>query len=115
VASTITNYSNLINVNFPISGADNDSQGFRTNYIEIQAALKVASDEISSLQLLLNDPSDVKLNNYTTTELYNLGTDLDNGTMVFLTSGGGKTYQRPAYFNSGTWYVLNTGTAVVLP
>lgn len=115
MASTITNYSNLINVNFPISGADNDSQGFRTNYIEIQAALKVASDEISALQLKLNNPADVKLNNYTASELYNLGTDLDDGTMVFLTTGIDKLYQRPAYFNSGTWYVVNTGTAVVLP
>ena len=114
MASTITNYSNLINVNFPISGLDNDSQGFRTNYIEIQAALKVASDEISALQLALNNPSNIKLNNYTTSELYNLGTNLDNGTMVFLTTGTGVSYYKPAYFNSGTWYVM-TGTSVSLP
>lgn len=50
MTSAINTYSNAINVNFPIPGADNDTQGFRTNYSRIQAALNVAADEISSLQ-----------------------------------------------------------------
>lgn len=51
MSSTITNYSNSINVNFPIPGEDNDSQGFRSNFSKIQTALGIAGDEISDLQL----------------------------------------------------------------
>lgn len=50
MSSTITNYSNLINTNFPVAGEDNDSQGFRTNFARIQTALSIASDEVTSLQ-----------------------------------------------------------------
>jgi hypothetical protein len=51
VASTITQYSNLININFPVPGEDNDSQGFRTNFAKIQNALSVASQEITNVQV----------------------------------------------------------------
>jgi len=51
VASTITNYSNQININFPVAGQDNDSQGFRTNFAKIQSALSIADDEITKVQL----------------------------------------------------------------
>ena len=39
-----------INVAFPVSGQDNNSQGFRDNFLAIQAALGVANIEISALQ-----------------------------------------------------------------
>lgn len=61
MASTITQYSNLINVNFPVPGEDNDSQGFRSNFAKIQSALGVASREISTIQagaVNLNDSND---------------------------------------------------------
>ena len=109
MASNISTYSGAINVNFPIAGADNDSQVFRTNYSKIQSALDVASDEISALQLVTTNPSNLVLNNYTPSELFNLGTSLDDGTMVFLTDG----YFKPVYINSGTWYTM-TGTSVTL-
>lgn len=51
MASTITNYSNQININFPVAGQDNDSQGFRTNFAKIQSALSIADDEITKVQL----------------------------------------------------------------
>lgn len=51
MASTITQYSNLINVNFPVPGEDNDSQGFRSNFANIQSALSLAGKEISDVQL----------------------------------------------------------------
>lgn len=50
MASTITQYSNLIDVNFPVPGEDNDSQGFRSNFGKIQSALTVAGREISAIQ-----------------------------------------------------------------
>lgn len=50
MSSTITNYSNSININYPVPGEDNDTQGFRNNFSKIQAALTVASKEITNLQ-----------------------------------------------------------------
>lgn len=61
MASTITQYSNLINVNFPVPGADNDSQGFRSNFANIQSALSRAGKEISDIQISavnLNETND---------------------------------------------------------
>jgi hypothetical protein len=51
VASTITQYSNLINVNYPVPGEDNDSQGFRSNFANIQSALSRAEKEITDIQV----------------------------------------------------------------
>ena len=60
MTSTVTNYSNNINVTFPITGVVNSSQGFRDNFSTISNAFTVASSEISDLQLyvdsLLNTP-----------------------------------------------------------
>lgn len=60
MTSTVTNYSNNINVTFPIAGVVNSSQGFRDNFSNISNAFTVASSEISDLQLyvdsLLNTP-----------------------------------------------------------
>lgn len=50
MASTITQYSNLININYPIPGVNNDTQGFRSNFSRIQSAFSRAGDEISELQ-----------------------------------------------------------------
>ncbi len=50
MSSTVTNYSNQINVNFPVAGEDNDSQGFRSNFSRIQNAFLSASKEITNLQ-----------------------------------------------------------------
>ena len=35
MTSSVTQYSSLIDVSFPIPGEDNDTQGFRNNYIQI--------------------------------------------------------------------------------
>lgn len=40
----------VINSNFPVAGADNDSQGFRDNFFSISAALAVAKTELTELQ-----------------------------------------------------------------
>ena len=39
-----------ININYPIAGQDNDTQGFRTNFQTIKTALDTASSEIGALQ-----------------------------------------------------------------
>jgi hypothetical protein len=61
VPSTVTNFSNQINVNFPVAGEDNDSQGFRSNFSRIQNAFLSASKELTELQtnsVSLNDQND---------------------------------------------------------
>ena len=65
MSSTVTNYSNQINVNFPVAGEDNDSQGFRSNFSRIQNAFLSASKEITELQInsvSLNDQNDFSNN-----------------------------------------------------
>jgi collagen type VII alpha len=50
-----SNISTLgINVNFPVTGLSNNSQGFRDNFSAIKAALDVANAEISTLQVTVN-------------------------------------------------------------
>lgn len=45
---TIINYSN-IDVNYPVAGQDNDSQGFRTNFTAISSAFAEADSALSNL------------------------------------------------------------------
>lgn len=47
---------NTIDVDFPVAGIDNDSQGFRDNFSSIKAGLATAKSEITGLQsaVLLN-------------------------------------------------------------
>jgi hypothetical protein len=51
VSSTVTQFSSQININFPVAGEDNDSQGFRSNFSKIQNAFLSASKEITDLQV----------------------------------------------------------------
>ena len=51
MTSSVTNYSNFININFPVPGADNDTQEFRSNFSRIQNAFTVVSDELTNLQI----------------------------------------------------------------
>ena len=52
--STITNYSGNIDTLYPISGQDNNSQGFRDNFANIRQALNIAANEINTLNLNLS-------------------------------------------------------------
>ncbi len=42
--------ASAIDETYPVSGVDNDSQGFRDNFSATQAALLVAKNEITDLQ-----------------------------------------------------------------
>lgn len=52
MTSTVTDVSSLIDSTFPVPGADNDTQGFRNNFGNIQTALARAAFEISDLQII---------------------------------------------------------------
>ena len=52
MSSTITQYSSLINVNFPLIGADvSNCHEFHSNFSKIQSSLSIAGNEITSIQL----------------------------------------------------------------
>ena len=51
MSNTVTNFSSQINVNFPVAGEDNDSQGFRSNFSKIQNALGSAGQQLDGLQI----------------------------------------------------------------
>ena len=51
MANTTTDHINKINTIYPVSGIDNDSQGFRDNFTSIKEALNSANDDITNLQL----------------------------------------------------------------
>lgn len=50
MASTVTTYSDLINISYPTPGADNDLKGFHDNFSNIKSALSLLSNEITTLQ-----------------------------------------------------------------
>lgn len=61
MSSTVTNFSNNINVLYPVPGVDNDTQGFRDNFASIKNALQSAAQELTQLDLnsvKLNDEND---------------------------------------------------------
>ena len=66
MTSTITNYSALIDTTYPVPGVDNDTQGFRDNYIQIKRGLESAASEITDLQI----------------SQYEVNTRLNNATVV---------------------------------
>jgi hypothetical protein len=127
MTSTITNFTNSIDVNYPVAGVDNSSLGFRSNFSAIKSALDATGSEISDLQINLVGLSSTNnfggnqiknatlmecsiiLKNYSLSELsaYTDAGSIENGTLVFVTD----TYNCPAYHNDGIWYAF-TGTEV---
>lgn len=64
MSSTITNYTPNIDAQFPIPGADNDTQGFRNNFSAIQNGLITAANEITDIQIIQAGVIN-QLNNFT--------------------------------------------------
>ena len=68
--------ASAIDETYPISGVDNDSQGFRDNFSATQSALLVAKAEITDLQnravVVADTSNDPAVNNL-------LGSTLSNG------------------------------------
>jgi hypothetical protein len=62
--STTSNYAKQINIAYPKAGQDNDSQGFRTNFTNIQNSLLAADQDIQNLY------SNLVLTNSTSTNFH---------------------------------------------
>lgn len=92
-----------IDVNYPVPGVNNNSQGFRTNFTAIKNNLTIAGNEISDLQnkaVLKSALTGTSLNNDMANALitnacvqgfrsttYNLGSNLGNTVIVDITNG----------------------------
>lgn len=124
--------TNGINVNYPVPGINNSSQGFRDNFAAIRTNLNTAASEITDLQnkvvlkapldnsTLNNDMAGTLISNATTrtfrASTYNLGNSL-SGTVLVDVSLGDVQYGNivgNVTFQFGGWAPVNTESAVVL-
>jgi hypothetical protein len=96
MASTITEITSLIDTTFPVPGQDNDTQGFRDNFGNIQIALNRAAEEISDLDIIQIGIAN-QLSNFTNPTTF-------RGTLVTATVITSETIN-----NSGDITVTGTG------
>lgn len=101
MSSTIN--TSAINVNYPVPGVNNNSQGFRDNFAAIKNSLNTASTEITNLQqsvvvktalpgtVIDNNMNDTLISNALTqgfrSTLYNLGSSLQGLVYVDVSNG----------------------------
>lgn len=124
--------TNGLDVNYPIPGQNNSSQGFRNNFTNIKQNLDIASEEISDLQnkavlksalsnsTLNNDMANTLIANASTLQFrattYNLGNALSNVVIVNC-SLGDVQYGNLAgnvSLQFGSWAPTNTQSKVQL-
>jgi hypothetical protein len=124
--------TNGIDVNYPIPGQNNSSQGFRDNFASIKTNLNTAGDEISDLQnkvvvksaldntVINNDMGNTLISNCATRSFrattYNLGNAL-SGTVAVDVSLGDVQYGTVAgnvQFTFGNWAPYGTQSNVEL-
>jgi len=124
--------TNAINVNYPVPGVNNNSQGFRDNFASIVNNLNVAGNEITDLQnkvvvkeallgtTINNDMANTLISNASTrgfrATTYNLGNALA-GTVLVNVSLGDVQYGTVAAnttINFGSWAPTGTQSNVQL-
>ena len=124
--------TNPINVNYPVPGVNNNSQGFRDNFASIVTNLNAAGTEITDLQnkvvvkqaligtTINNDMANTLISNASTRSFrattYNLGNAL-SGTVLVNTSLGDVQYGTIAAnttINFGSWAPAGTQSNVQL-
>lgn len=126
--------TNAIDVNYPIPGKNNSSQGFRDNFTSIKNNLNIASAEISDLQnkvvlkqalantTLNNDMGNTLISNASTLGFratgYNLGNDLAGPVLINLSLGdvqyGNVAPNSNITINFGNWAPAGTQSNVQL-
>jgi hypothetical protein len=124
--------TNGLNVNYPVPGVNNNSQGFRDNFATIKTNLDIASNEITDLQtnvvlksalqnsVLNNDMANTLISNaairsfrHTT---YNLGNSLSGTVLVDVSLGDVQigTVSGNVSFTFGSWAPTGTQSNVQL-
>jgi hypothetical protein len=124
--------TNGLNVNYPIPGENNSTQGFRDNFASIKTNLDTAGTEITDLQnkvvlkaalngsVLNNDMANTLISNASTRSFrattYNLGNAL-SGTVLVNVSQADVQYGNVAgnvTLQFGSWAPTNTESAITL-
>lgn len=124
--------TNGINVNYPVPGENNSSQGFRDNFAQIKTNLNTGATEITDLQskvvlkaaldngVLNNDMANTLISNASTSGFrattYNLGNAL-SGTVLIDVNRADVHYGAvtgDVQFQFGGWAPVNTESNVVL-
>ena len=124
--------TNGINVNYPVPGENNTSQGFRDNFAQIRTNLNTGATEITDLQnkvvlkaaldnsVLNNDMANTLISNASTSGFrattYNLGNAL-SGTVLVDVNRADVHYGSvtgDVQFQFGGWAPMNTESNVVL-
>lgn len=124
--------TNGIDVNYPIPGVNNNSQGFRNNFASIKTNLDTAGSEISDLQtkvvvktalnntVVNNDMANTLISNCATRSFrattYNLGNALVGQVMVDCSLGDVQygTIAGDVTFNFGKWSPTGTQSNIQL-
>jgi hypothetical protein len=124
--------TNGLNVNYPVPGENNSTQGFRDNFASIKTNLDTASTEITDLQnkvvlkaalngsVLNNDMANTLISNASTRSFrattYNLGNAL-SGTVLVNVAQADVQYGNVAgnvTLQFGSWAPTNTESAITL-
>jgi hypothetical protein len=124
--------TNNINVNYPVPGVNNTTQGFRDNFTSIKTNLNAAGTEITDLQnkvvlkaaldgqTLNNDMANTLISNATTRSFrastYNLGNNVQGTTTINVSQGDVQygTITANTTINFGGWAPVNTQSNVEL-
>jgi len=124
--------TNGLDVNYPIPGQNNNTQGFRNNFTNIKQNLNIASNEISDLQnkavlksalansVLNNDMANTLISNCSTLQFrattYNLGNALIGSVLVDCSLGDLQygTLSGNIVLDFGSWTPTNTQSTVKL-
>lgn len=125
--STTSNYTQRIDVTFPVAGKDNDSQGFRTNFSNIQNALYSADADIQNLfrSSVLNTTSTNFHSNIISNaifqncsdKIYDVSADAQSGTInIDVSLGGYQKYKLSAgttTFTTINWPTTSVGAIIL--
>jgi hypothetical protein len=124
--------TNNINVNYPVPGVNNTTQGFRDNFTSIKTNLNTAGTEITDLQnkavlkaaldgqTLNNDMANTLISNATTRSFrastYNLGNNVQGTTTINVSQGDVQygTVTANTTINFGGWAPVGTQSNVEL-
>jgi len=124
--------TNNINVNYPVPGVNNTTQGFRDNFTSIKTNLNAAGTEITDLQnkvvlkaaldgqTLNNDMANTLISNATTKSFrastYNLGNNVQGTTTINVSQGDVQygTITANTTINFGGWAPVGTQSNVEL-
>ena len=124
--------TNAINVNYPVPGVNNNSQGFRDNFASIKTNLNLAATEITDLQskvvvkqaltgtVINNDMANTLISNASTRSFrattYNLGSALSGTVLVDISLGDVQygTVAGDTVISFGSWAPTGTQSNIQL-